>query len=42
VEHGHALDAFVELGSLTKVLTGTALVRMAAANVLRLDDPLER
>ncbi|MEU9665721.1 serine hydrolase domain-containing protein [Streptomyces bobili] len=39
---GHALDRYVEIGSLTKVVTGTALVRMAAAGVLSLDDPLER
>ncbi|GAA3188019.1 MULTISPECIES: serine hydrolase domain-containing protein [Streptomyces] len=42
VEHGHAPDTLVELGSLTKVLTGTALVRMAAAGLLELDDPVER
>ncbi|MFF4603969.1 serine hydrolase domain-containing protein [Streptomyces sp. NPDC001339] len=41
-EHGHAPDRFVEMGSLTKVLTGTALVRMAAADLLELDDPVER
>ncbi|MGQ4331180.1 serine hydrolase domain-containing protein [Streptomyces hayashii] len=39
---GHAVDRFVEIGSLTKVVTGTALVRMAAAGVLSLDDPVER
>ncbi|MGW0576568.1 serine hydrolase domain-containing protein [Streptomyces sp. NPDC002920] len=39
---GHAVDRYVEIGSLTKVVTGTALVRMAAAGVLALDDPLER
>lgn len=42
VEHGHSPDRFVEIGSLTKVLTGTALVRMAAAELLGLDDPVER
>ncbi|KAF0650189.1 MULTISPECIES: serine hydrolase domain-containing protein [Streptomyces] len=41
-EHGHDPDRFVEIGSLTKVLTGTALVRMAAAGLLDVDDPVER
>jgi D-alanyl-D-alanine-carboxypeptidase/D-alanyl-D-alanine-endopeptidase len=40
--HGHAADRFVEIGSLTKVLTGTALMRMAAAGLLDVDDPVER
>lgn len=40
--HGHAADVFVEIGSLTKVLTGTALTRMAAAGLLDVDDPVER
>ncbi|MGW2613935.1 serine hydrolase domain-containing protein [Streptomyces sp. NPDC001500] len=39
---GHAVDRYVEIGSLTKVVTGTVLVRMAAAGVLSLDDPVER
>lgn len=39
---GHAADRYVEIGSLTKVVTGTALMRMAAAGVLSADDPLER
>ncbi|MCX5263223.1 serine hydrolase domain-containing protein [Streptomyces sp. NBC_00199] len=39
---GHAVDRFVPIASLTKVVTGTALTRMAAAGVLALDDPLER
>lgn len=39
---GHAVDRFVQIGSLTKVVTGTALTRMAAAGLLTLDDPLER
>ncbi|OLZ69883.1 serine hydrolase [Streptomyces sp. IMTB 2501] len=39
---GHAVDRFVEIGSFTKVLTGTALMRMAAAGLLDLDDPVER
>ncbi|MFG3528787.1 serine hydrolase domain-containing protein [Streptomyces sp. NPDC047917] len=42
VLHGHALDAYVQIGSLTKALTGTALARLAAADVLRPDDLLER
>ncbi|MFJ6996957.1 serine hydrolase domain-containing protein, partial [Streptomyces sp. NPDC003090] len=42
VEHGHDPALFVEIGSLTKVLTGTALVRMAAAGLLDVDDPVER
>ena len=39
---GHAVDRYVEIGSLTKVVTGTALTRMAAAGVLAVDDPVER
>ncbi|MER6956467.1 MULTISPECIES: serine hydrolase domain-containing protein [unclassified Streptomyces] len=39
---GHAVDRYVPIASLTKVVTGTALVRMAAAGVLGLDDPVER
>ncbi|GHD99454.1 serine hydrolase domain-containing protein [Streptomyces alanosinicus] len=39
---GHAVDQFVEIGSFTKVLTGTALMRMAAAGLLDADDPVER
>ncbi|AOR37330.1 serine hydrolase [Streptomyces fodineus] len=42
VADGHAVDRFVEIGSFTKVLTGTALMRMAAAGLLDVDDPLER
>ncbi|MFJ3307952.1 serine hydrolase domain-containing protein [Streptomyces sp. NPDC086549] len=42
VSDGHAVDRFVQIGSLTKVLTGTALVRLAAAGALTLDDPVER
>lgn len=40
--HGHDAAAFVEIGSLTKVLTGTALIRMARAGLLGLDDPVEQ
>ncbi|MEC4019284.1 serine hydrolase domain-containing protein [Streptomyces sp. H27-D2] len=38
VSHGHDADAFVEIGSLTKVLTGTAWMRMAAAGAIGADD----
>lgn len=39
---GHAVDRYVPIASLTKVVTGTALTRMAEAGVLALDDPVER
>ncbi|MFD7665263.1 serine hydrolase domain-containing protein [Streptomyces sp. NPDC059788] len=39
---GHRTDAYVEIGSVTKVLTGTALDRLAADGVLTPDDPVER
>ncbi|MFI9251458.1 serine hydrolase domain-containing protein [Streptomyces sp. NPDC053069] len=42
VSDGHAADRFVEIGSFTKVLTGTVLMRMAAAGLLDVDDPVER
>lgn len=42
VEHGHDPELCVQIGSLTKPLTGTLLVRLAAAGALELDDPLER
>ncbi|MFF1479158.1 serine hydrolase domain-containing protein [Streptomyces sp. NPDC058301] len=42
VEHGHDPELFVQIGSLTKPLTGTLLVRLATAGALGLDDPLER
>ncbi|MEV5877899.1 serine hydrolase domain-containing protein [Streptomyces sp. NPDC052101] len=42
VDDGHGVDRFVEIGSFTKVLTGTALMRMAAAGLLDVDDPVER
>ncbi|MFI5867316.1 serine hydrolase domain-containing protein [Streptomyces sp. NPDC051546] len=38
---GHDADRYVQIGSLTKVVTGTALVRMAQAGLLDLDDPVE-
>lgn len=41
-EGGHDPDRFVEIGSFTKVLTGTVLARMTAAGLLDLDDPVER
>ncbi|MFE9862640.1 serine hydrolase domain-containing protein [Streptomyces sp. NPDC005506] len=40
--HGHDPAAFVEIGSLTKVLTGTVLVRMVRAGLLGLDDAVEQ
>lgn len=42
VSDGHAVDRYVEIGSFTKVLTGTVLTRLAAAGTLSLDDPVER
>ncbi|QKW48354.1 serine hydrolase domain-containing protein [Streptomyces buecherae] len=42
VRHGHDPDRYVEIGSLTKVLTGTALTRLAETGVLGLEDPVER
>ncbi|MFF7391742.1 serine hydrolase domain-containing protein [Streptomyces scabiei] len=41
VAHGHDADRFVEIGSLTKVLTGTVLARLTAAGELDFDTPLE-
>lgn len=40
VTHGHDTARYVQIGSLTKVVTGTALMRMAAAGTLTLDDPV--
>lgn len=40
--HGHHPDRYVQIGSLTKVLTGTAFVRMAAAGLLNAADPVDR
>ncbi|MFD4242274.1 serine hydrolase domain-containing protein [Streptomyces sp. NPDC058525] len=42
VTHGHSTDGYVQIGSLTKVVTGTALMRMAEAGILSVDDPIER
>lgn len=42
VTGGHAVDRHVQIGSLTKALTGTVLARMAEAGMLGLDDPVER
>ncbi|MFD9461988.1 serine hydrolase domain-containing protein [Streptomyces sp. NPDC060027] len=42
ISDGHHPDRFVEIGSLTKVVTSTVLQRMEATGVLRGDDPLER
>ncbi|WP_455353816.1 serine hydrolase domain-containing protein [Streptomyces sp. SYSU K217416] len=41
VTHGHDADRFVEIGSLTKVVTGTVLIRLAKEGALSLDTPLE-
>ncbi|MFF3155700.1 serine hydrolase domain-containing protein [Streptomyces sp. NPDC057910] len=38
---GHALDAYVQIGSLTKPLTGTAMMRLAAEDTLQLDTAVE-
>nr|WP_237538317.1 serine hydrolase domain-containing protein [Streptomyces sp. SID486] len=42
VTGGHAVDRHVQIGSLTKALTGTLLSRMARAGLVGLDDPVER
>lgn len=42
VSHGHDPDRFVQIGSLTKVLTSTALMRLAEVKTLDPQDPLER
>ncbi|MGW0366348.1 serine hydrolase domain-containing protein [Streptomyces sp. NPDC002990] len=42
VTHGHSAAGYVQIGSLTKVVTGTALMRMAEAGVLGVDDPIDR
>ncbi|MFM9583098.1 serine hydrolase domain-containing protein [Streptomyces caniscabiei] len=42
VSNGHDPDALVQVGSFTKILTGTLLMRLAAEGVVHLDDPVER
>ncbi|MGX8280236.1 MULTISPECIES: serine hydrolase domain-containing protein [unclassified Streptomyces] len=42
VSHGHDLNRFVQIGSLTKPLTGTLLVQLASTGTLQMDDPLEQ
>ncbi|MER0245427.1 serine hydrolase domain-containing protein [Streptomyces sp. HSW2009] len=42
VSRGHDPDRFVEIGSLTKVVTSTALLRLAEAKTLDPQDPVER
>ncbi|GAA2948307.1 MULTISPECIES: serine hydrolase domain-containing protein [Streptomyces] len=42
VLHGHDLDAYVQIGSLSKTLTGTALAQLAAKGVLQPDAPVEQ
>lgn len=39
--HGHDRDRFVEIGSLSKVFTGTVLAQLAKEGVVGLDTPLE-
>lgn len=39
--HGHDADRFVEIGSLTKVFTGTVLTRLDREGLVGLDAPLE-
>lgn len=39
--HGHDQDRFVEIGSLSKVFTGTVLTQLAKEGVVGLDTPLE-
>ncbi|MGW5848269.1 serine hydrolase domain-containing protein [Streptomyces sp. NPDC055254] len=41
VLHGHATDLYVQLGSLSKVLTGTVLAQLAAAGTVNMDAPLD-
>ncbi|WP_055711121.1 serine hydrolase domain-containing protein [Streptomyces torulosus] len=39
---GHDPDALVQVGSFTKILTGTLLMRLTAEGTVDLDDPVER
>ncbi|WP_257234023.1 serine hydrolase domain-containing protein [Streptomyces sp. JV178] len=39
---GHDPDALVQVGSFTKVLTGTLLMRLTAEGTVNPDDPVER
>ncbi|MFF7258799.1 serine hydrolase domain-containing protein [Streptomyces sp. NPDC008159] len=39
---GHDPDALVQIGSFTKILTGTLLMRLTAEGTVDLDDPVER
>ncbi|MFI9393537.1 serine hydrolase domain-containing protein [Streptomyces bauhiniae] len=41
IAHGHDPDRFVEIGSLSKVFTGTVLAQLAKDEVVGLDTPLE-
>lgn len=41
VAHGHDADRFVQIGSLSKVLTGTVLMSLDSRGVAGLDTPLE-
>ncbi|MEU8567781.1 serine hydrolase domain-containing protein [Streptomyces pathocidini] len=42
ITHGHDLDKFVELGSLTKVVTGTVLAQLVKAGTVNWGDPLDQ
>ncbi|MFE9348040.1 serine hydrolase domain-containing protein [Streptomyces olivaceus] len=39
--HGHALDAYVQIGSLSKTLTATALAQLVSESLIQMDAPLE-
>ncbi len=41
IRHGHAVDRYVQIGSLSKALTGTVLARLSAAGTVDTDAPLE-
>ncbi|MFD3515947.1 serine hydrolase domain-containing protein [Streptomyces sp. NPDC058657] len=41
VLHGHATDLYVQIGSLSKVLTGTVLAQLDAAGTVSMDAPLD-